>query len=299
MKARWSSTIPSVLRRLLPLPCPGRWGRCLLRNLCRNIAPLPLTLGKASISIILLSLVLTARGWQSPRPEDLRALAVSGLIGIGIGDALFFAALRELKAHVLVALMMASPVLTIGLAMIFLGDRPTAAAWAGIVLCLAGVWLVMRPDRAEESATPGHRKGVILGLASVLCMAVSTVVAAKALRTTPALDATGIRMSAGALGLLLCAVFTGQVRAWATQFRHFEVTGRPPLATTVVTFGGFWLSLVGDICYTSVLIANTLNSLEPLFILPLAAVFLKERPQPHAVAGAAIATAGVAVLSFS
>src|SRR4051794_12234893 len=97
-------------------------GTLLFRNLCKDVAPLPLTLGKALISIVLFTAVLAVRGFHPLESDVLRELALSGVIGIAIGDSLFFAALRELKAHMLVGLMMVSPVLTIALAMIFLGE---------------------------------------------------------------------------------------------------------------------------------------------------------------------------------
>ena len=62
-----------------------------------------------------------------------------------------------------------------------------------------------------------------------------------------------------------------------------------------MTFGGFWLSLVA-IRYADVSIASTLNSTEPLFVLPLAAFFLKERISFRAVLGSVATVAGIALL---
>jgi drug/metabolite transporter (DMT)-like permease len=61
---------------------------------------------------------------------------------------------------------------------------------------------------------------------------------------------------------------------------------------TVVTFGGFWLSLLA-LKYVEVSIASTLNATEPLFILPLSAIFLKEPITKKALWGTAIALLGI------
>jgi len=43
-------------------------------------------------------------------------------------------------------------------------------------------------------------------------------------------------------------------------------------------------------------VANTLNSTEPLFVLPLAVIFLKEKVTLLTIFGTLVATAGIAVL---
>jgi drug/metabolite transporter (DMT)-like permease len=80
----------------------------------------------------------------------------------------------------------------------------------------------------------------------------------------------------------------------ARTFSRFTI-GLFIFSIGIITFGGFWLSLVA-VKYVDVSIANTLNSTEPLFVLPLAAIFLKEKIAVKTFIGATIATAGVALL---
>ena len=68
------------------------------------------------------------------------------------------------------------------------------------------------------------------------------------------------------------------------------------LSVFVVTFGGFWLSLVA-IEKTDVSIANTLNSTEPLFVLPIAAFVLKEVITVWVVVGSVFAVIGIALMA--
>jgi drug/metabolite transporter (DMT)-like permease len=56
-----------------------------------------------------------------------------------------------------------------------------------------------------------------------------------------------------------------------------------------------WFS-VAAIKYTDVTVAATLTATSPLFVLPLAALMLKERISPRVVAGAVVAVLGVVVL---
>jgi drug/metabolite transporter (DMT)-like permease len=126
-------------------------------------------------------------------------------------------------------------------------------------------------------------------------MAVSTVVARKALPGVPTLQATFVRMAAGTAGVLLLGAAAGRLGAWRDSFSLPGVAPRFFGAVCVVTFGGFWLSLVA-IRHLEVATANTLIAAEPLFLLPLSAVLLRERPTPRAVAGTVVAAAGIALL---
>jgi drug/metabolite transporter (DMT)-like permease len=67
------------------------------------------------------------------------------------------------------------------------------------------------------------------------------------------------------------------------------------ISVAVVTFGGFWLSLLA-IDKIDVSIANTLNATEPLFVLPLAAFVLKERITRVVVFGALLTFVGIVLI---
>ena len=66
-------------------------------------------------------------------------------------------------------------------------------------------------------------------------------------------------------------------------------------AVAIVTYGGFWLSLVA-MKNLDVSVANTLISVEPVFVLPLAAVFLGETITFRTVLGAFATVGGVLLI---
>jgi drug/metabolite transporter (DMT)-like permease len=269
-------------------------GAVLFRKLGDDLSPLPMAFAKAAISSVLLAAVAVPMGIQPMRADVFWVLALSGVLGIGVGDACFFAALRSLGAHLVVLLMMLTPVFTIGLAVVFLNERPDAVAWLGIAITLAGVGLMVVGEAPSESSKC-RWSGFGWGIAAVVCTAVATVTSAHAVREVPALDATLVRMGAGMVSLGGFALVAGRTRSWVTELSHLRLGFRLAIAVAVVTFGGFFLSLVA-LKHASVSVANTLNSLEPLFVLPLAVFVLKERPRATSVLGAVAACAGVAVL---
>lgn len=269
-------------------------GSILFTQLGKHISSLAMTLAKGVISVVLLGLALVLTGYENMNQQDLLLLILSGLLGIALGDTFFFEALQDLGPHALVLLLMLGQVLTVVLAVVFLGETPTMAVWLGIVLVTLGIGIVLYTKLAGEKQASGLR-GIAFGLLSVLCMSVSILIAKQGLNSVSALQGTFIRMLSGTTGMLLFGTMTRRLAVWVVPFRDLKLVGHFLVAVCVVTFGGFWLSLVA-IKYVDVSIANTLNSTEPLFILPLAAIFLKEKVTLKAVAGTVIALLGIVSL---
>ena len=277
-------------------------GAILFKRIGESMSPLAMTLAKAVVSVVLLGIALLLLGFRSITPHDLGMLVASGLIGIAVGDALFFAALQHLGPQTLVVLMMVGQVVTALLAMAFLGERPSAKAWAGIGCVIVGVAIVLWANLSGERQR-SRTRGIVLGVLSIACMSVSVIFAKQGLDKSAAvgetmqqtMQGTCVRMLAGAVGIALVGLLTGRLRGWFVEGRNARLAGPFLFAVCVVTFGGFWLSLLA-IRHVDVAIANTLNSLEPVFVLPLAAILLKEKITPLQIVGTLTALAGVIVL---
>lgn len=269
-------------------------GTILFKKIGENMSPLAMTLAKALVSVVFLGTALAFLGFTAMTPRDLGLLAGSGIIGIAVGDALFFAALRHLAPQTLVVLMMTGQVLTAILAMVFLGERPQPLAWAGMACVLAGVFIVLHAGLSGEKQH-SQARGIMLGLLSVVCMSVSQIMAKPALVSVSAVQETGVRMLAGVAGLALYGLMAGKLRPWFSEVRTAGLAGRFLLAVCVVTFGGFWLSLLA-IKHVHIAVASTLNSMEPVFMLPLAVIFLREKITFQQIAGTFAAVCGIVLL---
>ena len=204
-------------------------------------------------------------------------------------------ALRNLGAHTIVVLLTLGQVLTVFLALIWLGERPSAIQCLGIVFVLSGVMIVMWVRLSGEDQVSKFA-GVAWGLAAVVCMAVSVIIAKEALESTDSMEAAFVRMLAGTVGIFLFGQATRQMDSSLKSLLDLRFAALFVLSVFVVTFGGFWLSLVA-IEKTDVSIANTLNSTEPLFVLPIAAFVLKEVITVWVVVGSALAVVGIALMA--
>jgi drug/metabolite transporter (DMT)-like permease len=291
-------------------------GAYLFKSLGEILTPLAMTLAKGVCSLFLLGFAMAIMGCPPMDWHSVCFLSVSGLLGIALGDTLFFRALQGLKPFHLLVLAVLGQVLTVVLAVIFLEEPLTLAAVIGILCVVAGVTIVLRGPASnrptigddgrneEPSPTIGRAEtrartlGVIFGLLSVTCMATSSVIAKKGLGDESfTIQATFIRMLAGTVGVFLYGAGTKQVSGWFKPFRESKLIGKFVGAVTVVTFGGFWLGMV-SFKYTSVAIASTLTSTEPVFGLIIAAIVFGERIRRFAVVGTAITLLGVVLLSM-
>ncbi len=287
---------PELLGISAALGSAASWalGSILFKKLGESISSLAMTLAKGGLSIVLLAAALGLVGFESIGYEPLFLLVVSGLLGIAVGDTCFFEALQDLGPHAVVLLMMLGQVLTVVFAVIFLGETPAPIIWFGIALVMSGIGIVLYASISGVRKGSG-RRGLAFGLMSAVSMSVSIIIAKKALDSVSALQATFIRMAAGTLGVFVFGMATGRVGKWMLPFKDTKLLQLFVVSVCVITFGGFWLSIVA-IKYTDVSIANTLNSTEPLFILPLAVIFLKEKITVRAIAGTVVAILGILLI---
>jgi drug/metabolite transporter (DMT)-like permease len=269
-------------------------GAVLFRRLGDRLRPIALTFAKGVVGALLLGICVATVGYRPVSAQVWMLLVLSGLLGIAIGDTLFFLALNRLGAQAVVVMFTLGQVLTVLFAVLWLGERPDPFAWAGIVLILSGVTTVMW-SKLETDSGRTTLGGALYGLFSVLAMSVSVIVAKEAVSAAGSVQATFVRMLAGTAGIFLFGHLTGRLAGGFCALREPRFLAFFLLSVAVVTFGGFWLAMVA-IAHVDVAIANTLNGTEPLFVLPLAAVVLRERIGPAVLLGSLTSVAGIALV---
>jgi len=272
-------------------------GTILFRRIGEQASPLGMNLGKDLIGLPLLGIALLAVGTDPVDARSVGLMLLSGLVGIAVGDTLFFMALMRLDPRVTLVLAVVGQVFTVLGAVVLLGERPEPIVWVGIVMVLGGVALVLREQNDLDSPESRQRRrgGVLLGLGAALCFAAAALLAKLGVETTSALQGTTVRLAGGVAGLLLLGTLRGQTRDWLRPFRDPSLLRSIVVAEFVIIFGGFWLGLFA-LKHLDVSTATILTSTEPLFVLPLAAWMLKERITRRGGLGAAVAVTGVAMI---
>jgi len=272
-------------------------GSILFRRVGEFSSPTGMNLVKCLIGSVYLGVVLLIAGGVEPiSGRTYLVLVVSGLLGIALGDTFFFKALVNLGPRLTVLLGTLGPVLTIVFAMVFLGEQLSSFDLVGAFLTLTGVNIVLWEDIPSDlNVKTKWTSGVVYALLAAICMSLGIITAKVAVDSTSAMHATFARVVFAGIGLSMWGLGSRQLGSWLVPFKDPILLKAIMVAVLVVIFGGFWLSLVA-LKYIDAAIATILNSTEPIFVLPLVALILKEKVTARAVAGAVIAVAGVALI---
>jgi len=199
------------------------------------------------------------------------------------------------------------------------GQTMSLQAIIGMLITLLGVlWVAAeRPHATSHISSAQQIKGVWFGAGAALCQGVGMVLASNGLRgDIDALSGQTVRMSAGALGIIVIAFIVSRMNqaqrnASARSLDATENTAPNVAPTHVLTSAaivamvigtltgpilGVWCSLYA-LQKLEVGIATTLMSLVPVMILPVTRITEGRWPSTRAILGALIAVAGVAVLA--
>ncbi|WP_407166079.1 DMT family transporter [Bradyrhizobium sp. ORS 111] len=268
-------------------------GSILFKKLGDQLPPAALTLAKGAVGTVILGLSVLYLQSAPVDVSSLSMLILSGVLGIAVGDTLFFKALDNLGAHAVVVLLTLGQVVTLMLAVVWLHEMPSSLDWVGIAAIVAGVALVLCAQISEGSNS--RMIGIACGVGAVICMSLATIIAKEALSTMESVQAAFVRMFAGTVGILFFVLAQKGAFLSLKPLCHPRFAAFFLLSVMVITFGGFWLSLFA-MKTLDVTIANTLGSTEPLFVIPLAAIFLRETIKPIAVAGSCLAVSGIVIM---
>lgn len=272
----------------------------LFKNLGKTIRPLEMNLLKGILAILLLTATsfLMKEKTVSLTFPVVGMLVISGAIGIGFGDTMYFEALNTLGPRRTLLLTILAPVITALLAWIFLGESLSWIAILGILVTIAGVgWVITENSQQDRSGQKILWKGIFFGFLAALTQAIGAVMSRWALTRTDvsALQSAIIRLLAGVAFLLLWIVIRREkIGQWIKPASSFRLWGKVAAVVILGTYLAIWLQQI-SFQYTHVGIAQTLLSTSPLFILPIS-LLQREKLSARSVTGVIIAIAGICML---
>ncbi|WP_421208145.1 MULTISPECIES: DMT family transporter [unclassified Aeromonas] len=257
------------------------------------------------VSLMLGSISLLSGGWQTLTAGTLPLLALSGLIGIFIGDTALYACMNRMGPRRSGLLFSCHALFSAMLGLWLFNEPLTGWRLLGALLVFVGVMLAIlfgrRSNNNEwEQIRGGLGIGITLGLTAALCQSLGVIIAKPVMMSgnVDAVSASGVRMATALLAH--CSLrLAGMPIA-----RPLNPINRRVLAMIIAN--GFLAMTLG---MTLILIAlrqgevgmvAILSSTTPVLLLPLLWWHSGERPSIAAWVGALIATLGTAlVLGFS
>lgn len=239
--------------------------------------------------------------WRSLGWGHMGTMALSGLIGIFIGDTALFAAMNRLGPRRTGVLFATHAMFSALLGFMVLGERLGTQALLGGALVLAGVITAILLGRHKDESHAwetdrGHwAVGVALALTAAFCQALGSLIAKPVMaQGVDPVAATAVRVSATCLAqfLLLWSGFAA-ARAHA-----------PPTRSVLVQVG--WVGFIGmGVGMSLILLAlqhgdvgmvGILSSVTPVLVLPLLWLHLRRAPARGAWLGASLTVLGTVLV---
>lgn len=272
-------------------------GVILARQLGAHLPPLSLNLLKNGLVLAVLApvaLVVHADAWPTLPAAELAIVVASGVIGIALADTLYFRALNELGAGRMGVIGNLYSPLVLLLGFVFLDERLGAGQWVGFGLVGLGVLLVSRPP-GEWKTHPQHTaRGIMIGLSAIALMAIAIVMVKRTLETQPLLWVTLLRLAGAVIGLLVVATLPA-MRA-RMRFVAADVPWRRLLLAALIGQGLSMVLWLGGYKFTSASVAAILNESASVFLVVLAALWLREPLGKRAFIGVVLTFSGIACM---
>lgn len=248
---------------------------------------------------------------------QFKYLALSGLVGLFLGDSFYFKALVDLGPKAATLMMSLYPIFAAFAAWLWMEEVLSAQGFAGMAIALGGVALAVLGRRAKNSDTGSGRRvlqGIAFGLLGAMGQGTGYVLAKIGLlsygastgNAVPAkfseLSGTLVRMTVAMAALWLVAgcqyVLSRRSGRPMVLWSSFKDTKALRFTAGGAFFGpflGVWLSLYA-LTHGKVGVVSTIMATIPIIAIPLTWAVHKERPRMLEIVGALITAVGVSLL---
>ncbi|PIG94169.1 DMT family transporter [Gloeocapsopsis sp. IPPAS B-1203] len=266
----------------------------------QSIHPLELNLFKGAIAVVLLLFTILISGDVLPALafNNYFLLILSGMLGIGLGDSAFLTALKYLGARRTLLMETLAPPMTAVLALLFLQEQLSLAAWCGIITTILGVaWVLSERVPSTSTHHSTHLlRGIGFGILAAIALSTGAILSRAVFTTTTSISSLWAALLRLSGGLLILIPWVGIKRRSQVKLPSLQITAAIFLASFAGTYLGIWLQQTA-IKFTAAGIALTLTNTSPLFVLPIAAA-MGEHISLRAIAGVGVAIAGIAILFY-
>ncbi len=251
----------------------------LFKKSGERVHPVALNLFKISLAFALFLPTMAVAGEKIllPAPASKYILfIVSGMIGIGLADTLFFFSLNRLGAGLNAVIgCLYSPTIII-LSVIFLGERMTTLQYIGVAIVVGAVAFVSSPKSRPKISSEDFWLGTLWGILSMIFMGIGIVMIKPQLDTTPLLWAIETRLLGGLIFMVIVVMLMSDRRKILASL----TAGGRKFYVFAGSFIGNYIALItwlGGMKYTLASISAALNQTSNLFVFLFAWIFLKEK----------------------
>lgn len=259
MEGRVEKTTRTRRERLVTFALGGGvvlvWSTCfvMIKIVASGLPPLTFGAARALLAALALLAASAVRGCVMPPPGSWPWLLLSALTGTSLAFLGMFGSVPTSGTAIPSILGNSQVLIVAPLAMVFLGERHSAARWLGLLAGFLGLALVV----AGPSQDAGSLQGSLLAFGGSIGLAASSLVSKRLAGRMPALTLTTWQFLLGSVPLAIAAL---------------ALEDFPRLTPTVLSFGGlFYLGIIssagGSIVWNWLLRRNDVTALTALTML--------------------------------
>jgi drug/metabolite transporter (DMT)-like permease len=267
-------------------------------------SPISLNIYKSIVALVLVlatMLILRIPFFPDIPIKDWLLLALSGILGITLADIFFFTALNKLGASLVAILECFYLPSVLLFSYLILGEKLGPGGILGSLLVLSAIIVGSVGKKGltrQNKLSRDDFQGIVAGILSTLFLAIGIVIIKEVLEQSNVFWATLVRVVAGIISLLLIVICHPKRRQYFNELKF----SRAWLTALPASVCGNYFALicwVAGMKYTTASQAAILNQMSSIFILILAAIFLKEKITVNKTIAICLAITGACLTIFA
>jgi drug/metabolite transporter (DMT)-like permease len=262
-----------------------------------RVGAVPVNMLRLAAAAVFVSVfILVAQPSLALNGKQILFLALSGIVGLAVGDWFLFRAYHEIGPRITMLIMSMAPAIAAILAYFTIGETISPLGILGIGVTLSGVGMVVFAGGRAKGKVALSVTGILAAVVASAGQGGGLLLAKMAFQEGEinGFVATFFRLLASLV--VLSPVMIIRARSDRKVFaRDRRALGLTILGAFLGPFVGIALSLTA-VAHTSVGVAATLIATVPIVMLPLSALLGREPPTSRSVWGAVTAVAGVGLL---
>lgn len=248
-------------------------------------------------SLIFLAISLPVIKFDYLKSKAFLLFILAGIFAPALVRWLYFVSLDRLGASISASISSTGPAFTAILAIIFLKEKLTVSISLGIVLIITGIIIMQRSLDTDGDFRVQRKKDLIFPLLSAIFLGMALVL------RKMGLNILDVPLFGVTVGFLTSLVFYSILFLMSKSMRNSVSMNRNDLlflcaAGVSITIG--WLTLFYALSLGDVIIVAPLANLQPVMVVGLSYLFLKdiEKITPKMIAGILLLFIGVLLTAF-
>ena len=223
-------------------------------------------------------------------------LALSGFVGLVIGDLFLFQAFVDVGGRISLLIYCSAPVFSAILGFFIFGEVLSLIEILGITITLSAIsFVILLRQNNKEEFHPHIKRGIVFAFVGAIAQAVGLALSKQGLGVLHPFAATQLRVIPAIFGFVLFITIT---KKWKDVKKAFNDT----TALIYIGFGSFFGPFLGvtsslwALRYTTLGISTTIAQLNVILIIPFSVLLFKEEVHYKEITAAIVALLGVTLL---